>query len=73
MSQSITEADVSAATGLQDRVREHKLAAPRAHVELDHVDANLPRRIEGRERVGRRQGAGSPVADSFAHRLEDVT
>ena len=51
--------------GVQDGVGEHQIAGAGPHVELDHVDADLLGGIEGRQRVGGRQGAGSPVADAL--------
>ena len=59
------EAHHGTTAGVQNRVCEHKIAGAGPHVELDHVDADLLGGIEGGQRVGGRQGAGSPVADAL--------
>lgn len=46
MRERIAQTDVRAVTRVEDRVGEHELAAPRADVELDHVDADVRRGVE---------------------------
>ena len=64
----LTQKHASTAASVEDRVREHQLAAARPQIELDHVDADLTSRVERRECVRRRERARATVSDS----LEDV-
>jgi hypothetical protein len=62
--EGLVQPDLAVAACVEHGVRDHELAAPLAHVELDHIDPDVERRIEGLEAVRRRERAGAAMSDS---------
>ena len=66
MVERVMQANAPSEPRIQHSVRKHELPSPGTNVELDHVDPDLTGRVERRERVRRRDRAGSPVSDPLA-------
>ena len=62
----LIQREVAILPGIEDGVRKDELTSPRTNVELNHVHADLQRRVKRFERVGGRERARSPVPDPLA-------